>query len=731
MMSNISQIPWYRRTYRWGQTNITEIDPTRYDIQWWRQHWRRTRVQGVIINAGGIVAYYPSKHPLQYRALLLGERDLYGELVAAAREEGLAVLARMDCNRADERFYLERPEWFTLDAEGRPYRQGDLYVTCIHSAYYDEHIPAIVREIIERSHPDGFADNSWSGLPRQSICYCQNCRRKFRDATGLDLPKAADWNSNAYRQWIAWNYARRVEVWDLFNRTTKEAGGSDCLYLGMIGGEIIDQCYRFRDLKAIAERAEVIMLDFQARTSARGFQSNGHAGELLHGLLGWDKLIAESTALYQHGQPAFRMASKPEPEVRMWAVEGFAGGLQPWWHHISAYHEDRRQYRTAEPIFRWHEANEQYLVNRQPVASVGVVWSQANVDFYGQDDAEDRVGLPQRGVTNALIRARTPYIPVHADHVEREAGNLTALVLPNIGALSDSQCQSIRRFVERGGGLVATGETSLYDEWGDRRGDFALADLFGAHATGAHHGSRGSADPSWETYGRHSYLRLSPELRARVYGPLTGTEPQPKAGRHPALRGFDDTDIILFGGRLEVVRPEAGAQVPLTFIPPFPIYPPETSWMRYPKTDLPALVLNEPGESGRVAYLPADIDRCFGRDNWPDHADLLANLVRWAGGDRIPLRVEGPGFVDCHLYQQGARLVLHLVNLTSAGTWRAPVHELVPVGPLRVRIQLPADVAGGSVRLLVSGSTVAPKIEAGWVGFEVPSISDHEVAVLE
>jgi hypothetical protein len=52
-------LPWYRRTLRWGQTNITEIDPERYDIGWWRQYWKRTQTQGVIVNAGGIVAYYP------------------------------------------------------------------------------------------------------------------------------------------------------------------------------------------------------------------------------------------------------------------------------------------------------------------------------------------------------------------------------------------------------------------------------------------------------------------------------------------------------------------------------------------------------------------------------------------------------------------------------------------------------------------------------------------------
>ena len=31
-------IPWYRRTLRWGQTNLNELDPTRYDSEWWRQY---------------------------------------------------------------------------------------------------------------------------------------------------------------------------------------------------------------------------------------------------------------------------------------------------------------------------------------------------------------------------------------------------------------------------------------------------------------------------------------------------------------------------------------------------------------------------------------------------------------------------------------------------------------------------------------------------------------------
>jgi hypothetical protein len=93
--------------------------------------------------------------------------------------------------------------------------------------------------------------------------------------------------------------------------------------------------------------------------------------------------------------------------------------------------------------------------------------------------------------------------------------------------------------------------------------------------------------------------------------------------------------------------------------------------------------------------------------------------------------VEGPGLIDTHLYVQEGRLVLHVINLTSAGTWRAPVHELIPVGPLKVEVRLPAGVARGSVRSLVSRKALAVDVSDGWARFQVGPIMDHDVVVVE
>ncbi len=581
---NPAELPWYRKVTRWGQVNITEKDPAKYDIAWWRSYWKRTQTEGVIINAGGIVAYYPTKVPLHRQAQYLNGIDLFGDLCRAAHEDGLAVFARMDSNRAHEEFYNAHPDWFTIDVDGKPYRAADLFITCVNSPYYNEHIPAILKEIAQLYHPEGFTDNSWSGLGRESICYCINCQKSFQAKTGREIPRKKNWDDRTYRQWIRWNYDRRLEIWDLNNKTTKAAGGPDCVWSGMNSGSINGQSRVFRDFRAICKRADIIMVDDQARRDSEGFQHNSQTGKLIHSMLGWDKLVPESMAMYQAHRPWFRVASKPEPEARMWVIEGIAGGIQPWWHMIAASHDDRRMYHSPEKIFNWHKINEAYLINRRPVATVGVVWSQENTDFYGRDQAEQLVEQPYRGITQALIRARIPFVPVHADDIEQESNKLSVLVLPNFAVMSPKQVASITSFVQGGGSIIATGETSLYNEWGELQLDYALADVFGAHIV-----SSATSQPEERLAGEayHTYLRLSPEIRGGVDGPRNSTEPAIVGKRHPVLNGFEETDIIAYGGLLRPLKTDAGTEVLMTYIPQFPVYPPETAWMREPKNRCP------------------------------------------------------------------------------------------------------------------------------------------------
>ena len=120
---------------------------------------------------------------------------------------------------------------------------------------------------------------------------------------------------------------------------------------------------------------------------------------------------------------------------------------------------------------------------------------------------------------------------------------------------------------------------------------------------------------------------------------------------------------------LSPLKVDANATVPLTLVPAFPTYPPETSWMRQPKSDIPGLVLSQHGTRAWRICRRTSIAATRGsispitRDCWPT----------WSGGPAagiIPLVGTGPGLIDCHLYEQPGRMILHLVNLTSEATWR-------------------------------------------------------------
>ncbi len=196
--------PWHMRCQRWGQTTSTD-KKSAYNIAWWREQWKRTALHGVIVDAGNL--------------------DLFAEIAAAAHNDGLAVLAGLDSSRAGEDVLKAHPEWFARTQSGDPIKSGDGYAPCVHSSYREEYLSNIYRQIISRAHPEGFAENGWAGLGRETICHCENCAKRFRDQTGQSLPANVDWSDRIYRDWIRWGYARRGEIWGTSNASTRRPAG--------------------------------------------------------------------------------------------------------------------------------------------------------------------------------------------------------------------------------------------------------------------------------------------------------------------------------------------------------------------------------------------------------------------------------------------------------------------------------------------------------------------------
>jgi hypothetical protein len=455
----------------------------------------------------------------------------------------------------------------------------------------------------------------------------------------------------------------------------------------------------------IGEMASTLFADRQARRGLMPIWSNGKNGKEYRSTMG-RKAIGGIFSVGVEEQYRWKDSVQSPPEIRMWVIDGIANGLRPWFTKFAATLHDRRWLKVVEDVYTWHYQHERYLRNEDPLARVAMVYSQQTAHYY-VNEARFKPDDHANGYYQALVEARIPFEMAHdrlldSAHIDR----FKVLIFPNIAALSTSQCAQIREFVVRGGSIVATYETSLYDERGVRRPDFGLADLFGASYGGKLDGQM-----------QNSYLTLEKD-------PASGT-------RHPLLAGLDDAERIINGGSRVVTKTNGSyPNPPLTLIPSYPDLPMEQVYPRVPRTDIPEVFVREVGK-GRVVYFPWDIDRIFWEALCVDHGKLLRNAVHWAANEPPPVAVEGPGTLDVTIWRQKESLTVHLVNLTNPMMMKGPIRELVPVGAQRVRIRMPEGRKAKKVQFLVG--SVGPRVQEanGYLTVTVPSILDHQVIAVD
>jgi hypothetical protein len=302
---------------------------------------------------------------------------------------------------------------------------------------------------------------------------------------------------------------------------------------------------------------------------------------------------------------------------------------------------------------------------------------------------------------HVLIEDRMPFEMVNDRLLDTEhLKPFKLLVLPNIAALSMEQCDQLQKFVEGGGSIMATFETSLYDETGRRRADFGLADLFGI-----------SYDKNVEGPMQNSYLRLKKDPATDQF--------------HPVLKDLEDAYRIINTIYRVKVIPRSSFPDPVTLIPTYPDLPMEDVYPRVPETDIRELYLRDVGK-GRIAYFPGDIDRSFWQIMSADHGRLLRNTIRWALKEEPIVEVKGPGVVDVTVWRQDSSMTVHLVNLTNPMMMKGPFRELIPVDE-QVSIKIPPGTKAAGVHLLVSGQKPSFEINADKLVLTVPQIYDHEI----
>ena len=683
---------WFDRPMRWAQLTLVENDPGRFDPDFWLSYFKRIHADATCLSAGGIVAYYPTNIPLHHRSDWLGNSDPFGYLVEGCRKMNMSIVARTDPHAARQNVFDTHPDWIAVTEAGdkrRHWANPDLWVTCALGPYNFEFMTRVHEEIMEKYQPDGIFSNRWAG---HGICYCEHCSRNFKEYSGFDLPRTPDRFDIVWQKYNEWNTNKLKELWVLWDGVIRKYKPSSRFIPN-----------GFPDKVITGKLSDIVFTDHQARSGPIPPWSNGKVAKELRASIGM-KPLGGIFSVGVEEQYRWKDSVQSDAEIRVWVAEGTANGMRPWFTKFSGVLYDKRWLSTIGNIYQEHFRCERYLRNIAPMARVGMLYSE-NSPNYGSKTWQVKYGDHASGMYHALVENRIPFEMVNASLLDPEhLKPFGLLVLPNISSLSDAQCEQLRRFVKEGGSLVATFETSLYDEEGKHRNDFGLGDLFGV-----------SYDQDVEGPMQNSYLRLRSNE-------LTGTF-------HPVLKDLEDAYRIINTIYRVSVKPKSEFPSPVTLIPTYPDLPMEDVYPRIPETNIRELYLND-SNKGRVAYFPGDIDRTFWQIMSVDHGKLLRNTILWALNEEPLVEVKGPGIIDVTMWRQEHSMTVHLVNLTNPMMMKGPFRELIPVD-MELSIKIPGGTKLTDVKLLVSGQKPKYEINSGIVTLSVPQISDHEIVALD
>ncbi len=700
---------WHQRMKRIVHVNFNERDPEHFDVAAWADYLASAKAQMTYLSGTNVVAFYPTALPDLPESAWLNGRDLFGDCVKAAKARGIRVMGRFSIDIAKSALAEKHPDWFCRTQDGAlvrrslvgapddPSASSEFAPTCQFSSYYTEFVPALFKEILTRYPVDGIYTNGWPS-PDAVVCYCSACQ------------KIGDPHSRAYEDAFL---KRAVELWALYDALVRKHDAK-LIFTGNLGGGFRGGSL---DLSQLAAIAPWFMADNQGRggvgAPAWDASQQTRIGKAIVGDGAGGRPVTNITAGYEiAGDIRWRNVTGNPAEVTSRMVQTLAAGGVVHYHWLGfqqGFVEDRRWQKPGRDLLVWQAQNDRHFHNIRSIANVALVVSQRSNRLYAPPPGTDTLDSVQ-GMYQILTELRVPFDVLLDTSLSAEAlARYDVVVLPNIALMGEAQAQAIRGFVARGGSLLSTFETGLYDERGVPRTDFALGDLHAMRRIGK----------------RESYGQSAAGSRPAFPG---SSSIQRIERRHPLLAGFEETDWIQ-GSSCRVPIAADGPPL-LTFVAQYPWYPTEGVYSRQPHTPFPTVAVHEQGASRRV-YLAGDIEAGYWRSGASDLGDLVSNALRWLLAGRQPIRVEGEGLVEVYGWQTEPGYALHLVNFNAPSFRATAARKPVTLGPQRVTMTLPDARPIRAAHLLRGGAELPVQQQGQQISFTVPQLGDYEVVALE
>lgn len=596
----------------------------------------------------------------------------------------------------------DHPEWAVLDPAGKP-KNGAVYV-CQNSPGGQALIDEMVR-FVKRHSADGLWLDCWTNDIQN--CWCPACREMFTKETGLEMPAAADLADIKFCKYVEWRDRAAAGFFKRMHDAVKAARPDVRIWVNFSAGIMpstlphSDSVFRMVDGPAFE-----MWMPRQMDISL----NNPFSVSRLYGLAGGrdSEVWMLPTA---HGYGDWTAIPDVELLSRVFTCLTYGPTVQ-----LPAWPGHDEQLAT---VFHAIKAREKYVIGAKPLKWAALLTSYRSAEFYGRGDAMTKYWEEMQGAWRALTEEHVPVeFVTEQDIADGRLSDYKVAVIPNGACLSEEVLAAVRRFVDGGGGLVATHETSLYDMYGAKRPDFALADMLRAHYVGEEKTPEFQGDRIWfggTSITRDPIITRSVMTGHTVWGGVPGSVDW--LGRSLNVTAAS-------GGIVAVKRSSAGKKDP----------------------KLPALILSNAGK-GRVAFFPLEVGSSYYNSSYAYLRRLLVNATLWAAREEPPVMVRGPLCLAATYRVQnvGKSVIVHLLNDLGGTGRRArdaavgysllreidymPIREeVIPLHDVKVSCLLSGVK---SAHLEPEGTPLKLMKRKGGVEVTVPRLKLHSMVVFE
>jgi hypothetical protein len=433
--------------------------------------------------------YVKDHHGVSYYKTQVGIRSSYmqgdylADLCREASAQGIAVIAYFSICW-DNSMATQNPAWLMRTPEGDPILARYWSYLCINTPYRDY----MLQQLAEIAHyaVQGF----WLDILRfpelfRRGCFCQFCQRKFCALTHHTPPSDLDPHNplaRAYRKFqenSITSFLRDVKTvvggkGISFNGAgfqTPKAWNDLCAWHNVESHapEYSDQSYKSRYLSSLRKPWEILT-------------PGNNAGWTAWSAKPADAMMLELAIAVSHGGTV-TFGINP-------SIQGTTGAPRT---------NATAQRRALAVVYGSMKAMEPWIAGGEKIANIALLQTLATHEALfgghanpGLDQDIPRAknarqpleAFPREVILEAMGWHKALYdrgfqyaiLPEYAlDRMEE----YELIILPDQRYLPSSVMETLRDFVNRGGKLIATAKTSLYDHTGQMQGNFALSDLFG------------------------------------------------------------------------------------------------------------------------------------------------------------------------------------------------------------------------------------------------------------